>query len=69
MKAIQFVANEENGVINVPTEYAGKLGEELQVIILIREKKLKKSSKKSLPRSLQISTQDLVFDRDEANER
>lgn len=71
MKAIEFIANAENGTIKIPKKYWKDLEHELRVIILVKEitpdEKLKKTSKQL--KAISVKTKGLVFDRDEANER
>ncbi|OGB83887.1 hypothetical protein A3F66_02740 [candidate division TM6 bacterium RIFCSPHIGHO2_12_FULL_32_22] len=71
MRAIEFVANVEDGVIKVPKKYQAQLGDNFRVIILQEESSTakKKSGKKRSLTAFRITTKDLKFDRDEANER
>ncbi len=71
MRAIEFVANAEDGVIKIPKEYQAQLGDKFRVIILQDEKfsETKKTRKKRTFDAVRITTKDLKFDRDEANER
>ncbi len=81
MQAIEFttnMTNVKNGVLNIPMEHVEKLeaeplDAELRVIILKYDnrslgKKHPHPHKKQLS-ALQLDTRDIVFDRDEANER
>lgn len=68
MKAIEFIADNDGGNIKIPQEYQSQLGGRFRVIILQEdadESKLKKRTFKSIS----ITTSDIDFDRDEANER
>ncbi len=71
MRAIEFVANVEDGVIKVPKEYQAQLGDNFRVIILQEETptESKKPRKKRSLTAFRTTTKDLKFDRDEANER
>ena len=71
MHAIEFVANEEDGMIKIPKEYRAQLGHEFRVIILQEDLSVetKKTRKKRIFDAVRITTKDLKFDRDEANER
>lgn len=71
MKAIAFMAKIENGTIKIPKEYQSNLSSEIRVIIVQDEpskENIKLSKKRSL-KAFEITTKDLKFDRDEANER
>jgi hypothetical protein len=72
MKAIEFFANAQDGIIKVPREYWKDLGPELRVIILVEEAASGVEEKKAVKRQLKamsVSTKGFAFDRDEANER
>lgn len=72
MKAIEFITKAKDGIIEIPQEYRNSLANELRVIILMDSdaSTIKKASKKKRHLdSLQVKTKDLVFGREEANER
>jgi hypothetical protein len=70
MQAIEFVTHIKNGIIEVPKEYLRAFKNECRIIILMDADDHKKVTKKNKKlTSLEIDTRDLVFDRDEANER
>lgn len=71
MHAIEFVAEIEDGTIKVPKEYQNQLSKKFRVIILQDETadQTKKLSKKRTFDAVRVTTKDLTFDRDEANER
>ena len=70
MHAIEFRANIKNGTIKIPKEYQAQLINECRVIILQGESSVSIGPrKKRRLTALQITTKDLKFDRDEANER
>ena len=71
MHAIEFVAEIEDGTIKVPKEYQNQLSKRFRVIILQDETatQTKKLSKKRTFDAVRVTTKDLIFDRDEANER
>lgn len=66
-KAIEFITTPENGTIKIPTQYIQDLTSEIRVIILINPDEPKRAVKKF--DAISISTKDLKFDRDEANQR
>ena len=72
MKAIEFIADAQDGTIKVPKKYWKDLEQKLRVIILVDEQmpeaKPKKIGKRQL-KAMSVKTKGLVFDRDEANER
>lgn len=72
MKAIEFIADAQNGTIKIPKKYWKDLEQKLRVIILVEEQipeaKQKKIGKRQL-KAMSVKTKGLVFDRDEANER
>lgn len=74
MKAIEFVADAQDGIIKVPRKYWKDLEQKLRVIILVddpvvsKQKNQKKIGKRYL-KALSVNTKKLVFDRNEANER
>jgi len=72
MKAIEFIADAQDGTIKVPKKYWKDLEKKLRVIILVDEQiseaKPKKVGKRQL-KAMSVKTEGLVFDRDEANER
>ncbi len=64
MRAIEFVADAEDGIIKIPKEYQAQLGHTFRVIILQEESALpKKSRKKRTFDAIRITTKDLKFDR------
>lgn len=71
MKAIEFVSNKVDGMIQVPEQFKDLLTGEFRVIILVDEPThLKKIvAEKKQFKAIEITTKDLKFDRDEANER
>jgi len=72
MKAIEFIADAQDGTIKVPKKYWKDLERNLRVIILVEEHAPETKQKRSGSRKLKamsIKTKGLVFDRDEANER
>ena len=72
MKAIEFIADAQNGTIKIPKKYWKDLEQKLRVIILVEEQMPEAKQKKIVKRQLKalsIKTKGLVFDRDEANER
>lgn len=68
MQAIEFVTKVKDGVIEVPKEHLAVLHNEFRVIILVEPQSISPKKKTKLT-SLKVKTKDLVFDRDEANER
>ncbi len=72
MKAIEFIADAQDGTIKIPKKYWKDLEQKLRVIILVEEQvsepKQKKIGKRQL-KAMSVKTKGLVFDRDEANER
>lgn len=71
MHAIEFVANAEDGMIKIPKEYQKQLGDKFRVIILhdASAVEAKDVRKKRTFDAVRVTTKDLKFDRDEANER
>lgn len=72
MKAIEFIADAQDGTIKIPKKYWKDLEQKLRVIILVEEQasesKQKKTGKRQL-KAMSVKTKGIVFDRDEANER
>lgn len=68
MHAIEFIANAEDGMIKIPKEYQKQLSDKFRVIIL-QDAETKGPRKKRTFDAVRITTKDLKFDRDEANER
>lgn len=70
MKAIEFVASAQDGIIKVPKEYWKDLEQNLRIIILVEEAvtvaKPQKVAKRQF-KAMKVKTKGLVFDRDEAN--
>ena len=58
MKAIEFVAQEQDGTIIIPEEYRAALSREFRVIILMDQQNNKVQQKRALS-SLHIETKDL----------
>lgn len=71
MHAIEFVANNQDGMIKIPKEYQKQLGDKFRVIILqdTSSAQTKGIRKKRTFDAVRITTKDIKFDRDEANER
>ena len=72
MHAIEFIAEIEDGIIKVPKKYQDQLSKKFRVIILQDDEtadQTKKLSKKRTFDAVRVTTKDLTFDRDEANER
>ena len=72
MKAIEFIASAEDGIIRIPKKYWKDTEQKFRVILLVEEDLPKVAVKKAKGRRLQamsVKTKGLVFDRDEANER
>lgn len=71
MSVIVFTANVEDGIIKVPKEYQAQLRDKSRVIVVHDEAsgETKTSRKKRTFDAISITTKDLTFDRDEANER
>lgn len=70
MRAIEFVSNAKDGIIKIPKEYQSQLGAKFRVIILQDDNNIKqKSNKKRSLKAVRITTKDIKFNRDEANER
>lgn len=76
MKAFEFISKVEDGTIKVPKKHLDNLCKEIRVIILIDEKQIQPSqkksqliSKKNALKAFQVRTKKLIFDRDEANKR
>jgi len=71
MKAIEFIANAQDGTIKIPKKYWKDLEHNLRVIILVEETdtetKQKKTGKQRL-KAMSVKTKGLSFDRDEAND-
>jgi hypothetical protein len=71
MKAIEFIADAQDGTIKVPKKYWKDLEKKLRVSYWLMSKyrsKQKKIGKRKL-KAMSVKTKGLVFDRDEANER
>lgn len=69
MEAIEFIAKIKDRTITIPKKYLNKLTPEFRVIILMNNtQEPAKITKKSFS-AFGITTKDLHFDRDEANER
>jgi len=68
MKAIEFIADAQDGTIKVPRKYWKDLKQTVRVIILVEEQapesKQKKISKRQL-KIISVKTKGLVFDRDD----
>lgn len=71
MNAIAFLAEAEDGVIKIPKKYQNQVNGKFQVIILKQESLIESEDKpkKRVFDAISITTKDLKFDRDEANER
>lgn len=71
MRAIEFIAKIEDGVIKVPKKYQAQLDNNFRVIILQNEPstQVQQSQKKRTFDAIRITTKDIKFDRDESNER
>jgi hypothetical protein len=67
MKAIEFRAKADKGVIEIPEEFRNKLDREVRVILLLEEEK----EYPGRPRftAVKIKTRGFKFNREEANER
>ncbi len=71
MQAIEFTAKVKDGIIEIPKEHLQEIKgfqNNLRIIILGESQQEKSPQKKKIT-SLNIDTQGLHFDRDEANER
>ena len=71
MKAIEFTAKAEDGIIKIPKKYQKELQTKFRVIILHEAPAIKTSPKKNGKQltALQIKTKGLKFTREEANAR
>ncbi len=78
MNAIEFVAQEKKGSIQIPKKYLSQLTKEFRVLILVEKKATKKkkaaSKKKAISKkkkfsAVKIKTKGYTFNRDEAHER
>ena len=71
MHAIEFIAESEEGSIKIPKKYQAQLRNKFRVIILQDElpTETKSLPKKRVLNAISYTTNDLKFDRDEANER
>ena len=72
MKAIEFVADAQDGIIKIPKKYWKDLEPGLRIIILVEGKAAVNTQKNGGKRrfeAMSVETKGLIFDRDEANER
>lgn len=68
MKAIEFKAKAEKGIIEIPEKYKNKLDHEVRVIILLEDKENEYVSRHGFT-AVKIKTKGFRFNREEANER
>ena len=66
MRKIEFIANAENDQIKIPKKYLGQIGSNFKVIIVPNDSEPVVKKRRQLT-AVQITTNDLVFNRDEAN--
>lgn len=64
MKAIEFVTQVKNGIIEVPKKYLKIVHDKCRVIILVESNKVSSKSKKLS--SLMVKTKGLVFNRNDS---
>lgn len=70
MDAIEFVSKIEKGKITVPKKYLTELTQNFRVIILVdKEKKQRKETKKRTFTAFKMKTKGLKIDREKANLR
>ena len=67
MKAIEFKAKTDRGIIEIPKDIKNKLNQEVRVIILFEEKE--KEIDHHHFTAAKIKTKDFKFNREEAHER
>lgn len=67
MYAIEFNTKIDRGLIKIPEQYLGKLGNQVKVIILTNQQEERKSTSKFT--TLGVNTKGYKFDRETANER
>ncbi|MEW6378081.1 MAG: hypothetical protein AB1611_00585 [bacterium] len=68
MKAIEFKARVDKGVIKIPDEFRNKIDHEVRVILLLEEEKKEYVGKPRFT-AVKIKTKSFKFNREEANER
>jgi len=68
MKAIEFRAKADKGVIEIPEEFRNKLDHEVRVILLWEETEKEYLGKPRFT-AVKIKTKGFKFNREEANER
>jgi hypothetical protein len=68
MKAIEFRAKIDKGVIKIPEEFRNKLDHEVRVILLMEETEKEYLGKPGFT-AVKIKTKGFKFNREEANER
>ncbi|MBN2374485.1 hypothetical protein JXL19_11930 [bacterium] len=68
MKALEFKARTEKGVIKIPKEFRNELDKEVRVIILLEDKETVRSNTPEFT-AVKIKTKGFKFSREEANER
>lgn len=78
MKALEFIAKMQDGIIKVPKKYVQQFTKQVRIIVLMEDasaeekkpaKVIKKAKKKLEFKALSIDTRGLFVDRDEANAR
>jgi hypothetical protein len=67
MKAIEFKARADKGIIEIPKEIKSKLNQEVRVILLFEENE--KNLRQHHFTAAKIKTRGFKFNREEANER
>ncbi len=68
MKAIEFKAKADKGVIEIPEKFKNKLDQEVRVILLLEDKENEYSGRPRFT-AVKIKTKGFKFNREEANER
>lgn len=68
MKAIEFKAKADKGIIKIPKEFRNKINQEVRVLLLIEDVEKKYTGKPRFT-SVKIKTKGFKFNREEANER
>ncbi len=66
MKAIEFRARPDKGIIKIPEEFRNKLDQEVRVILLLEETEEKYSGRPRFT-AAKIKTKDFKFNREEAS--
>jgi len=68
VKAIEFKAKVDKGIIEIPEKFKNKLGREVRVILLLEDKEDEYVGRPRFT-AVRINTKGFKFNREEANER